>query len=99
MKHKQHWKNKSNRNRNRRKQQLDDPTGRPIMVELGPGISIEQALRDLKQQMKDAKIFLTLYENSYYTKPSEKRRKKKHLGQLREKYRREAYERNNPTRH
>lgn len=60
--------------------------GKPIMVEVKNG-NIDLALKQLKQKMKDAKIFLTLYENSYYEKPSEKKRKAKHLAILREKYR------------
>jgi ribosomal protein S21 len=49
--------------------------------------NIEKALKELKLKMKDAKIFLTLYQNAHYEKPSEKKRKARHLAILREKYR------------
>ena len=60
--------------------------GKPIMAVVENG-NIEKALKELKQQLKDAKVFLTLYKNAHYEKPSEKRRKARHLAILREKYR------------
>ena len=62
--------------------------GKPLMAEVING-NIEKALQELKQKLKDDKRFLTIYNNTYYEKPSEKRRRKKHLGMLREKFRRE----------
>ena len=59
---------------------------KPIMAVVENG-NIEKALKELKLKMKDAKIFLTLYKNTYYEKPSEKKRKARHLAILREKYR------------
>jgi small subunit ribosomal protein S21 len=45
--------------------------------------NIEKALREFKRKVKDSKLMLELSENSYYTKPSVKKRRQKLLAKLR----------------
>ena len=47
--------------------------------------NLERALRDFKRKVKDSKLMLELSENSYYTKPSVKNRRKKLRSKLRMK--------------
>ena len=47
--------------------------------------NIERALRDFKRKVKDSKLMLELSENSYYTKPSVKKRRQKLRSKLRMK--------------
>jgi small subunit ribosomal protein S21 len=47
--------------------------------------NIEKALREFKQKVKDSELFLEIKEKSFYTKPSEKRRKQKSLARIRSK--------------
>jgi len=51
--------------------------------------NIEFALRQLKQKVKDSNLLVELREKSYYTKPSEKRRRAKNLAKSRAKYNKE----------
>lgn len=37
-------------------------------------INLDRALKKLKRMIKDDNLMLTIHENSYFTKPSEKRR-------------------------
>ena len=48
--------------------------------------NVDQALRILKKKVKDANLFLDLKKKQYYEKPSKKRREKKNLAILRNKY-------------
>mgnify|MGYP002844954383 CR=1 FL=1 len=45
--------------------------------------NIERALREFKRKVKDSKLMLELSENSYYTKPSVKKRRQKLRSKLR----------------
>ena len=48
--------------------------------------NVDQALRILKKKVKDANLFLDLKKKQYYEKPSKKRREKKNMAILRNKY-------------
>ena len=48
--------------------------------------NVEGALKVFKSKVKDSNIMLELKEKAYYTKPSKKRREKKNLAILRNKY-------------
>jgi len=56
-----------------------------LMVEVWDN-NVEKALRILKKKVKDSNLFLELREKQYYEKPSDKRRYKKNLAILRNKY-------------
>lgn len=51
--------------------------------------NIEFALRQLKQKIKDSNLLVELREKSYYTKPSDKRRRARNLAKIRTKYKKE----------
>ena len=48
--------------------------------------NVEGALKVLKKKIKQSNLFLDLREKEYYTKPSEKKRHKRNLAKLRNKY-------------
>ena len=48
--------------------------------------NVDKALRILKKKVKDANLFFDLKKKAYYEKPSKKRREKKNLAKLRNKY-------------
>jgi len=56
--------------------------------------NVDKALRILKKKVKDANLFLDLRKKEYYEKPSKKRREKKNLAKLRNKYANEKVEKN-----
>ena len=47
--------------------------------------NIEKALRQLKKQVKETKLFLELKDREFYTKPSMKKREKRAKARLRYK--------------
>lgn len=49
--------------------------------------NIEKALKKFKRMIKDSELMVELKDISYYEKPSNKRRRKKNLGKVRQKYR------------
>lgn len=49
--------------------------------------NVEKALKKFKRMIKDSELMVELRDRSYYEKPSNKRRKKKNLGKVRQKYR------------
>ena len=51
--------------------------------------NIEFAIKKFKNKVKDANIMLELRENQHYKKKSDKRREKRNLAKLRQKYREE----------
>ena len=56
--------------------------------------NVDGALRVLKKKVKDANLFFDLRKKEYYEKPSKKRREKKNLAKLRNKYANEKVEKN-----
>ena len=56
--------------------------------------NVDKALRILKKKVKDANLFLDLKKKQYYEKPSKKRREKKNLAILRNKYKVEKEQKN-----
>ena len=56
--------------------------------------NVDKALRILKKKVKDANLFFDLKKKAYYEKPSKKRREKKNLAKLRNKYANEKVEKN-----
>ena len=48
--------------------------------------NVEKALKIFKKKVKESGMLLELKKKSYYTKPSERRREKKNLAKLRNKY-------------
>ena len=56
--------------------------------------NVDKALRILKKKVKDANLFFDLRKKEYYEKPSKKRREKKNLAKLRNKYANEKVEKN-----
>ena len=71
------------RRRNFRKKPKDNSVGLSVKVYNN---NVEGALKVFKRKIKDSNIFLELKEKEYYTKPSKKRREKKNLAILRNKY-------------
>ena len=58
---------------------------RGLMVEVRNN-NVEFALKKFKRMVKDSGMMLELKKKAYYTKPSEKRRERKNLAKLRNKY-------------
>ena len=56
--------------------------------------NVDKALRILKKKVKDANLFFDLRKKEYYEKPSKKRREKKNLAKLRNKYSQQKVEKN-----
>ena len=48
--------------------------------------NVDAALRMFKKKVKDSNLFLDLRKKEYYEKPSKKRRERKNLAKLRNKY-------------
>ena len=69
--------------RNFRKRPKDNAQGLSVTVYNN---NVEGALKVLKKKIKQSNLFLDLREKEYYTKPSEKKRHKRNLAKLRNKY-------------
>ena len=69
--------------KNFRKRPKDDTVGLQVKVYHN---NVEGALKVFKRKVKDSNIMQELKEKAYYTKPSKKRREKKNLAILRNKY-------------
>ena len=78
--------------KNFRKRPKDDSVGLSVKVWNN---NVEGALKVFKRKVKDSNLMLELREKSYYTKPSKKRREKKNLAKLRNKYAIEKEKENN----
>ena len=48
--------------------------------------NVEKALKFLKRKVKDSNLMVELREKAYYKKPSERKRHKRNLAKLRNKY-------------
>ena len=57
--------------------------------------NVELALKKLKRKVKDSNLMLDLKKKAYYEKPSAKRRQKKNMAILRNKYAIEKEKENN----
>ena len=69
--------------KNFRKRPKDDSKGLSVKVWNN---NVEGALKVFKRKVKDSNIMQELKEKAYYTKPSKKRRERKNLAKLRNKY-------------
>ena len=69
--------------KNFRKRPKDDLQGLSVKVWNN---NVEGALKVFKRKVKDSNIMLELSKKAYYDKPSKKRREKKNLAILRNKY-------------
>ena len=56
--------------------------------------NIEGALKIFKRKVKDSNIMMDLKKKAYYEKPSTKRRQKRNLAKLRNKYSQQKIEKN-----
>jgi|TARA_B100000073_G_scaffold285797_1_gene247383 small subunit ribosomal protein S21 len=56
--------------------------------------NVEGALKVFKKKIKDSNLFLDLKKKSYYEKPSAKRRQRKNLAKLRNKYSQQKVQKN-----
>ena len=56
--------------------------------------NVEKALRIFKKKVKESNLMLELKKKEYYEKPSRKRREKKNLAKLRNKYKLQKTEKN-----
>ena len=69
--------------RNFRKKPKDDSKGLSVKVWNN---NVEGALKVFKRKVKDSNLMLDLKKKAYYEKPSKKRREKKNMAILRNKY-------------
>ena len=69
--------------RNFRKRPKDNSIGLSVTVFNN---NIEEALKRLKRKVKNADLMQDLRKKEFYEKPSKKRREKKNLAKLRNKY-------------
>ena len=69
--------------KNFRKRPKDDSMGLSVKVWNN---NVEGALKVFKRKVKDSNLFLELSKKAYYEKPSKKRREKKNMAILRNKY-------------
>ena len=69
--------------KNFRKRPKDDSKGLSVKVYNN---NVEEALKVLKRKVKDSDLMLDLKNKAYYDKPSKKRREKKNMAILRNKY-------------
>ena len=69
--------------RNFRKKPKDNSIGLSVTVYNN---NVDGALRVLKKKIKQSNLFQDLREKEQYTKPSEKKRHKRNLAKLRNKY-------------
>ena len=77
--------------KNFRKRPKDDSKGLSVKVYNN---NVEGALKVFKRKVKDSNIMQELREKQYYDKPSKKRREKKNLAKLRNKYKLQKEEKN-----
>ena len=77
--------------RNFRKKPKDDSVGLSVKVWNN---NVEGALKVFKRKVKDSNLMLDLKKKAYYEKPSKKRREKKNLAILRNKYKVEKEQKN-----
>jgi small subunit ribosomal protein S21 len=69
--------------KNFRKKPKDDSKGLSVKVWNN---NVEGALKVFKRKVKDSNLMLELSKKAYYDKPSKKRREKKNMAILRNKY-------------
>ena len=69
--------------KNFRKRPKDDSVGLQVKVYNN---NVEGALKVFKRKVKDSNLMLELSKKAYYDKPSKKRREKKNMAILRNKY-------------
>ena len=69
--------------KNFRKRPKDDSKGLSVKVWNN---NVEGALKVLKRKVKDSDLFLELKKKAYYENPSKKKREKKNMAILRNKY-------------
>ena len=69
--------------KNFRKRPKDDSKGLSVKVWNN---NVEGALKVFKRKVKDSNLMLDLKKKAYYEKPSKKRREKKNMAILRNKY-------------
>ena len=69
--------------KNFRKRPKDDSIGLSVKVWNN---NVEGALKIFKRKVKDSNLMLDLKKKAYYEKPSKKRREKKNIAILRNKY-------------
>ena len=69
--------------KNFRKRPKDDSVGLSVKVWNN---NVEGALKVFKRKVKDSNLMLELSKKAYYDKPSKKRREKKNMAILRNKY-------------
>ena len=69
--------------KNFRKRPKDDSIGLSVKVFNN---NVEGALKVFKRKVKDSNLMLELSKKAYYDKPSKKRREKKNMAILRNKY-------------
>ena len=77
--------------KNFRKRPKDDSIGLSVKVWNN---NVEGALKIFKRKVKDSNLMLDLKKKAYYEKPSKKRREKKNLAKLRNKYKLQKTEKN-----
>ena len=78
--------------KNFRKKPKDDSVGLSVKVWNN---NVEGALKVFKRKVKDSNLMLDLKKKAYYEKPSKKRREKKNMAILRNKYAIEKEKENN----
>ena len=78
--------------KNFRKRPKDDSMGLQVKVYNN---NVEGALKVFKRKVKDSNLMLDLKKKAYYEKPSKKRREKKNMAILRNKYAIEKEKENN----
>ena len=77
--------------KNFRKRPKDDTVGLQVKVYNN---NVEGALKVFKRKVKDSNLMLDLKKKAYYEKPSKKRREKRNLAKLRNKYQMQKVEKN-----
>ena len=77
--------------KNFRKKPKDNARGLSVTVFNN---NVEGALKVFKRKVKDSNLMLDLKNKAYYDKPSKKRREKKNLAILRNKYKVEKEQKN-----
>ena len=77
--------------KNFRKRPKDDSKGLSVKVWNN---NVEGALKVFKRKVKDSNLMLDLKKKAYYDKPSKKRRERKNMAILRNKYKVEKEQKN-----
>ena len=77
--------------KNFRKRPKDDSKGLSVKVWNN---NVEGALKVFKRKVKDSNLMLDLKKKAYYEKPSKKRRERKNMAILRNKYKVEKEQKN-----